>query len=134
MDINEMVAQAKDVMTAKRIFGEPYEVDGVTVITAARVRGGAGGGTSNDDEDGGSGTGFGLDAKPAGAFVIRDQKVTWQPAVDVNRMVVAVAVLSIVIVLARTRVLRGRGRADASTTPGRRWGPGAGCRRGACCA
>jgi len=28
----------------KRVFGEPYEKNGVTVIPAARVQGGAGGG------------------------------------------------------------------------------------------
>lgn len=133
MDINDVVAQAKDAMTVKRVFGEPYEVDGITVIPAARVRGGGGAGTSNDEEDGGSGTGFGLDAKPAGAFVVRDKKVTWQPAVDVNRVVVAIAVVVVTIVLARARVVRGSGRDAGSDTPRRRRGRRGLRRRGACC-
>lgn len=131
MDINEVVAQAKDAMTVKRVFGEPYEVDGITVIPAARVRGGAGAGTSNDDENKGSGTGFGLDAKPAGAFVVRDQKVTWQPAVDANRVVATVALVAITLVLARALVLRGR--SGSPTTPTRMRGRRARGRRGACC-
>lgn len=47
MDVKDVITQARDVMTVKRVFGDPYELDGVTVIPAARVRGGAGGGESN---------------------------------------------------------------------------------------
>ena len=34
MDVME-VPQAKDAMTVKRVYGEPFENDGVTVIPAA---------------------------------------------------------------------------------------------------
>ena len=44
MDPNELMTQARDALTVKRVFGEPYERDGVTLIPAAVVRGGAGGG------------------------------------------------------------------------------------------
>jgi hypothetical protein len=44
MNVEEIMAQAKDTMTVKRVFGEPYEKDGVTVIPAAAIGGGAGGG------------------------------------------------------------------------------------------
>ena len=44
MDPNELMQQARDALTVKRVFGEPYERDGVTVIPAASIRGGAGGG------------------------------------------------------------------------------------------
>ena len=40
----------RDAMTVKGVFGEAYELDGVTIIPVARVSGGAGGG-------GGEGTG-----------------------------------------------------------------------------
>ena len=33
------------MITVRRVYGEPYEKEGVTVIPAARVQGGAGGGT-----------------------------------------------------------------------------------------
>jgi hypothetical protein len=61
----------------KRVFGEPYEKDGVTVIPAASIRGGAGGGRGEggtpDGKESGSGSagGFGLTAKPAGVYVNR---------------------------------------------------------------
>ena len=44
MEVQDVIAQARDVLTVKRVFGEPYEKDGVTVIPVARVGGGAGGG------------------------------------------------------------------------------------------
>ena len=31
----------RDVLTVKRVFGEPYEVNGVTVTPVAAIRGGA---------------------------------------------------------------------------------------------
>ncbi len=38
-----MTAQATDTLTAKRVFGEPYEKNGMTVVPVAKVMGGAGG-------------------------------------------------------------------------------------------
>jgi uncharacterized spore protein YtfJ len=71
-------------MSAKRVYAKPVESGGVTVIPAARVMGGAGGG-NNDGPSGagqGEGAGFGLMARPVGAFVIKDGDVQWKPAVD----------------------------------------------------
>jgi uncharacterized spore protein YtfJ len=91
MDVQEVIAQARDTLTVKRVFGEPYEKDGVTVIPAARVQGGAGGGSGEDPQGQGqgkgSGSGFGMTARPVGAFIIRDGELSWRPAVDVNRIV-----------------------------------------------
>jgi uncharacterized spore protein YtfJ len=44
MDVQEFLGQVGDAVTVKRVFGEPYERDGVTVIPAAVVLGGGGGG------------------------------------------------------------------------------------------
>lgn len=44
MDVQRMIAEARDVITVKRVFGDPYEKDGVTIIPAATVQGGGGGG------------------------------------------------------------------------------------------
>jgi uncharacterized spore protein YtfJ len=96
MDVKEILEQARDTMTARRVFGEPIERDGLVVIPVASVRGGAGAGTG-DREGGaeggkdhgarGAGGGWGADARPAGVFVISGENVSWQPAVDLNRIV-----------------------------------------------
>ena len=44
-DVKATIEQATDALTVRRVFGDPIEKDGVTVIPAARVHGGAGGGT-----------------------------------------------------------------------------------------
>jgi uncharacterized spore protein YtfJ len=82
-DIDEILSGARDALTVRRVFGDPIERDGVTIVPAAVVRGGAGGGGDNENNGGG---GFGLQARPAGAYVIRDGEVTWRPAIDVNRL------------------------------------------------
>src|SRR5262245_51346502 len=86
----------KEVLTVRRGFGDAYQVDDVTVIPVARVRGGGGGGggegtgTENGSQGSGTGTGmgFGLDARPIGVYVVKDGDVSWQPAVDVMRVII----------------------------------------------
>src|SRR5687768_5420934 len=94
LDEMEVVAHAKDAVTVKRVYGEPFEKDGVTVIPAATVRGAAGGGTGEGPEGfgKGGGTGFGLSARPTGAYVIRNGQVTWQPALDLTRVIIGAQV------------------------------------------
>ena len=70
------------MLTAERVFGAPYERDGVTVLPVAVVRAGGGGGGGPTGGGGG-----GAEARPAGAFVIRDGTVRLQPAIDPNRLV-----------------------------------------------
>jgi uncharacterized spore protein YtfJ len=80
---------------ARRVYGEPYEKDGVTIIPAVAVRagGGFGSGDSKGEAPGGVGGGGGAMARPVGAYVIRDGKVSWEPAIDVNRIVVGGQIL-----------------------------------------
>jgi uncharacterized spore protein YtfJ len=103
----EMVSSLRDAMTVSRVFGEPYERNGVTVIPAAAFRGGAGGGTGKKGETGeeGEGGGFGLMLRPAGAYVLKDGVVSWQPAVDVNRIVTVTVLgwITVAWLLARAR-------------------------------
>lgn len=104
--IDELVKGHRDAITVKRVFGEPYEKNGVTVIPAATIMGGGGGGSGEapEGQGQGSGTGFGLAAKPAGAYVIHGDVVRWQPAVNVNRLIaglLALAALVLVLVLTR---------------------------------
>ena len=107
----------KDVLTVKRVFGDPYEVDGVTVIPVAAVRGGGGGG-------GGEGQiaptprepvpvaawGSGSTCAPCGTVVVSDGTVTWVPSVDVSRIVFGGQVVAIVGILVFGRVLTHRRR------------------------
>lgn len=95
MDATDVVMRAQEALTVRRVVGEPIERDGVTVVPVARVSGGGGTGSgegpATDEADGtgtgrGSGGGYGVGVVPAGAFVIRDGVVRWQPAVDVNRL------------------------------------------------
>ncbi len=113
MDVQDVIAQARDTLTVKRVFGEPYEKDGVTVIPAARVQGGAGGGSGEDpDRQGrGSGSGFGVIARPVGAFVIRDGDLSWRPAVDVNRIILGGQVVVVVALLTVRAIVKARSRA-----------------------
>lgn len=116
MDLEELFSRAHDSLVHTRVFGEPYERNGVTVIPAAAVGGGAGGGGGGDPEGGeGSGGGFGLSARPAGAIVIADGAVTWRPAVDANRALATFGAVAIVYLLTRWRLERTRARSLAAT-------------------
>jgi uncharacterized spore protein YtfJ len=94
-DVDELLQGARDAITVKRVYGEPVERDGVTVIPAAAVRGGGGGGGDAENNGGG---GFGLVARPVGAYVIRqDGEVEWKPAIDLPRLLLAIAALALIV-------------------------------------
>ncbi|MEV7968815.1 spore germination protein GerW family protein [Sphaerisporangium sp. NPDC088356] len=80
---------------ARRVYGEPYERDGSTVIPALSVRtaGGFGTGEVKDRVSSGAGGGGAATARPVGAYVVRDGKVSWEPAIDVNRIVLGGQIL-----------------------------------------
>jgi len=127
MDAHEVLNQARDAMTVKRVFGDPYEKDGTTVIPVANVMGGAGagGGTGvgakaegaseeavgKGAADSGYGMGYGLRASPAGVYVIKGGEVEWKPALDMNRLTLqraAVAVVALLVVRSIIRTLARR--------------------------
>jgi uncharacterized spore protein YtfJ len=83
-NVDEMLEGARDAMSVRRVFGEAYEENGVTVIPVASVRGGGGGGGDSDNNGGG---GFGLQARPVGAYVISNGDVRWRPAAPVEAAV-----------------------------------------------
>ncbi len=86
MNPESLLKGVRDALAARTVYGEPVERDGVTVIPAASVRGGGGGG---GDAEGNGGGGFGLVGRPVGAYVIKDGEVTWKPAVDPARVLLA---------------------------------------------
>lgn len=128
MDVQEIMTQARDTLTVKRVFGEPVEEQGVTIIPVATIRGGAGGGQSEGSggEPQGGGTGFGIMARPAGAYVVKDGNASWRPALDLNRVIMggqAVAITALLtiraIVKARAASERPRSRRQARSRPSR---------------
>jgi uncharacterized spore protein YtfJ len=118
MNLHELVEQARDAITVRRVYGDPYETGGTTIIPAADVFGGGGGGTGEDKQAGqeGGGGGFGVIARPAGAYVIKNGEVRWQPAVDVNRIVSGALTLAALAVIAGA-VGRRRRRKEPQSTP-----------------
>jgi len=106
MNVDEMLSGARDTMTVKRVYGDPIERDGILVIPAAKVRGGGGGGGDKESNGGG---GFGVSATPAGAWVVREGQVTWEPAVDVTR----IATLGMVVAIVFLWTIRSIARAQA---------------------
>jgi uncharacterized spore protein YtfJ len=107
--IQEMVSRSQDTATVARVYGEPQEKDGTTLIPAARVSARGGSGAARGGEH--SGGGFRADAEPVGAFVIRNGEVEWKPIFDLSGTVrrgQLVGVVALLVVLALIRALRGR--------------------------
>ena len=107
--IREMVQNT----TAEKVYGSPITQEGVTVLPVAKVSGGGGGGSGtgpgqDGQEAGGTGGGLGLTAKPLGVFVIQDGRVSWRPAVDVNKAILGgLAVMVAAIVAAGVLIKAG---------------------------
>ena len=110
--VEEILSDARDTLTVQRVFGEPIVHNGVTIIPAAAVRGGGGGGEGEPGEGapGGSGGGFGMSARPVGAYQIRGDEAVWLPAADTTRVILVAELLGIVALLVVRSVLRRRWR------------------------
>jgi uncharacterized spore protein YtfJ len=111
MELQELITGARDVISVKRVYGEPYEKNGLTVIPAATVRGGGGGGMGESEgAESGGGGGFGLMARPSGAWIIENGDATWKPAIDVNRIVLGGQIIAFTAILVTGRVLLAHSR------------------------
>ncbi|WP_223199284.1 spore germination protein GerW family protein [Solihabitans fulvus] len=104
MRLWEIVASLPTELGSEQVFGEPFETaDGTTIIPVARIRGGGGGRTGGGQDQGGelagrAGLGFG--AAPAGVFVVKDGKATWEPAFDataVHRLGALIGLAAVVL-------------------------------------
>jgi len=112
--LQDRLGAVKDAMAVGRVFGESYRVDDVTIIPVAVVRGGGGGGSgmSGEDQSGdepassGGGFGFGVNVRPVGIVVIKGGQVTWQPTIDVMRVIVGGQLLALAGILTVRRLLR----------------------------
>ena len=103
--LDEVIRRTIGGMEAKQVFGAPIERDGVLFVPAAKVRGGGGAG---GDTEGNGGGGFGLTAKPAGMYVIKDGDAEWRPALDLNRVIIGGQLVGIVALLVLRSILKGR--------------------------
>ena len=106
MDAGQILEQARDALTVRRVFGEPIEHNGVLVVPVAKVMGGAGSGSGEE----GAGGGWGGAAIPAGVYVIDGQDVRWQPAMDVNRTILGGQIAFVVGLLVLRSIVRARRR------------------------
>jgi len=104
MNVQEILEKAQDTVTVKRVYGSPIEKDGLTIIPAASVWGGGGGG--GGPAESGGGAGFGVRARPVGAFVIKDGEVTWKPALDETRIALRGMLVPIVGMLVARSIVK----------------------------
>jgi uncharacterized spore protein YtfJ len=119
MTIESFVARADEALSVRRVFGEPINKNGLTVIPVARVTGGGGGGEGHAPQTEGAegvaaeavtgvGGGFGLRAQPAGVYVLKGEEVSWKPAVDINRLMLGMQIVAIVALLVARSIARSR--------------------------
>jgi hypothetical protein len=101
MDPQQVLQSAQEAMTARRVFGDPIQVEGATILPVAVLGGGGGGGGRGQD----GGVGYGMGARAAGVYVIRNGRATWRPAVNVNLIVAGGQLVAIVAILALRPIL-----------------------------
>jgi uncharacterized spore protein YtfJ len=122
--ILDRIRDIVDGASAGRVFGEPIAHEGVVVLPAAKVSGGAGGGTGPAEKaqqpGSGTGGGFGVSAKALGVFVIREGgKVQWQPAVDVNKIVLGGQLVAVTALLLVRAIVKARSTGHKQRRPAR---------------
>lgn len=112
-DVSERLGDSGKVET---VFGEPREVMGRVIVPAAKVSGGGGAGAGmgpskevGDQQEGG-GAGMGMEVRPMGWLVVTETSVTWQPVIDVNRIITLGAIVSLASILALRAMFKSRKR------------------------
>ncbi len=109
--IREMVQNT----TVEKVYGSPVTKDGVTMLPVAKVTGGGGGGSGTGpggegQEAGGTGGGLGLTARPLGVFVLKEGKVGWRPAVDLNKVILGGQIVMVTAIIVAGILIRARKR------------------------
>jgi uncharacterized spore protein YtfJ len=109
-EFDQLLSDGMDSMTVKRVFGEPYESNGIVFVPAATIRGGVGRGEGEGSETtpAGRGGGMGISARPIGAYRIKGDDVEWVPAIDVTRVIVTGQIVAIALLLVIRSVLKAR--------------------------
>lgn len=105
--LDDALAAAGDLLTARVVYGEPYEQDGATLVPAAAVRGGrCGGSEAGADSTGCCDGGSCMMARPVGAYRIKDGDVSWIPATDRTKVAIIAGLFGTVALLVLRSVLR----------------------------
>ncbi|MHB8059787.1 MAG: hypothetical protein ACYDHO_03020 [Gaiellaceae bacterium] len=92
---------ALEQASAKRVYGDPIEIEGGRIVPVAAVRRC---GKQADGEASAKGCGCScVSVRPVGLVVIRGDQVEWQPIFDYNRAALAVAGVLGLFVLFRRR-------------------------------
>ena len=118
-DVNRTAA---DILTVRRVFGEPVRAGDVTLVPVATVLGGSGSGwgsgelgaagaqesSRGEGYGSGGGGGFGVRVKPVGVYVVQGSTVTWQPSLDLSRVILGGQVVGALALLMIARTLRRR--------------------------
>jgi hypothetical protein len=104
MQASDVLPHFANSFAAKRVYSEPYTVDGITLITAAAISGGAG--MRRDGSEQETGGGMGGAARPVGAYVVRNGQVTWKPALDLERIALRGLLIGALVVLGLMRLRR----------------------------
>ena len=84
MNPDDILTRVGDQLGIRRVFGEPIERDGVTMVPVAVAIGGGGGGTGPDEQ--GSGGGFGGVVRGIGVYAISNGQVRFVPAIDTTAL------------------------------------------------
>jgi uncharacterized spore protein YtfJ len=111
----DTISEVVDHASASKVFGSPISQDGITVLPVAKVNGGGGGGGGSGQqeagpESSGSGGGFGVSAKPLGVFVIKQGRVGWRPAIDVNKVIIGGQIVLVVALLTLRAIVKARSK------------------------
>jgi uncharacterized spore protein YtfJ len=119
MKVADLFTTVWEALCVRRVFGEPIERNGVTVIPVASIRGagGLGGGHDNRSLPGqgegelqGEGGGFAASARPVGVYAVKDGNVKWIPTIDLTRLVTTFAAITIVTHFAAARRAKARSK------------------------
>lgn len=105
MDSQAILQRVEETMSPRRVFGDPVQVDGVTLLPVATVGGGGGAG-QRGDQGAEHGVGFGVGAQPAGVFVVRDGDAKWRPVLNLNRVILGGQIVALAAILTFGSVMR----------------------------
>lgn len=78
MKLSDLLEQLPAERATQRVYGEPYQVDGATVIPVAKIR--LGPSTRPNSPRAKNASNYEFAAVPTGVFVIRGGEVRWVPA------------------------------------------------------
>lgn len=103
--VEHLAAKLGGSASAKAVFADPIERDGVTIIPVAKVRYGFGGGGGRKEHEEGSGGGGGVQASPLGYIEIKEGRSEFKPIRDPEVIVPIIVAGGFVSLLILRRIL-----------------------------